>query len=265
MVLFIFFNSDCDSTEQWKKNPYDGSIKSSLITKIKKYGEVYLYNPIFYNFNKFNPLITNSKYNEDYKFTLDSINLENHCKKLFEEVYKIDTQFILISHETGFIFSHVFANLYKDNVFGIININGYYTKDWLKRWLDQDKVEFIKKIKTKELVVLFENLENNKNITDTLNLLNFIVKYHIFKQYYKLYHDLNYIDCETVCFNNINPRNNLETLDKFKFCNDLTMLNNSTKIFNYLEKSNFLYFNIEKDIIETIKLMIDNIGLAELD
>lgn len=265
MVLFIFFNSDCHSVEQWKKNPYDESIKSSLITKIKKYGDIYLYNPIFYNFNKFNTLMTNSKYNEDYKFTIESMNLENHCKKLFEEVYKLDSQFILISQGTGYIISHIFANLYEENVFGIINIDGGNTKDWFKRWLDQDKLEFIKKIKTKELELLFQNLENNKNTADTLNLLNLIVRYHIFKQYHKSYCDRNTFDCQIFCLNNINPKNNFETLDKFKFNNNMIMSNENIKILNYLEKNNFLYFDIEKDIIECIKTVINNIRLADLD
>jgi hypothetical protein len=262
MVLFIFFNSDGNSVEQWKKNPYDESIKSSLITKIKKHGEVYLYNPIFYNFNKFNQLITNSKYSQEYKFTIDSLDLETHCKKLFEEVYKIDTKFILISHGTGYMLSHVFANLYEENVFGIINIDGGYTKDWLKRWLDQDKIEFIKKIKAKELAILFDNLENNKYITDTIGVLNFFVRYHIFKQYFKSYCEANCFDCQIICSININPKNNLETLDKFKFCNDMSKANETIKVFNYLEKSNFLYFDIEKDIIESVKSIINNIGFT---
>lgn len=265
MVLFIFFNSDGDSIEQWKSNPYDKSIKSSILTKIKKYGQVYLYNPIFYNFNKFNKSIINSKYSPEYKFTLDSTNLETHCNKLFEKVYRLDTQFILISHGTGYILAHVFANLYEEHVHGMINIDGGFAKDWFKRWLDLDKIEFIKKIKTKELATLFENLENNKNITNTVNLLNFIVKYHIFKQYYKSYCDSNTFDFQIVCFNNINPNNNLETIDKFNFCNSMVVSNENIKILNYLEKSEFLYFYIEKDIVECIKNMINEIRLAEID
>lgn len=265
MVLFIFFNSDGHSVEQWKKNPYDESIKSSLSTKIKKYGESYFYNPLFYNFNKFNPLIINSKYSKDYEFTIESINLEMHCKKLFEEVYKLDSQFILISHGAGFMLAHVFANLYEDNVFGIINIDGGITKDFLKIWLDQDKIDYVKKIKNRELDMLFENLESNKNITETVNLLNFVVKYNIYKQYYKSYVDLNCFDCEILIFSNVNPKNNLETLDKFKFCNEMSLSNDNIKVLHYLEKNNFLYFDIEKDIVEAVKLLINSIGLANID
>ncbi len=265
MVLFIFFNSDGHSVEQWKKNPYDETIKSSLITKLKKYGEVYCYNPVFYNFNQFNHLMTSSKYNGEYKFTVESIDLENHCQKLFEEVYKLDEQFILISHGSGYMLAHVFANLYEDNIYGIINIDGGLTKDFLKMWLDQDKIEYIKKIKTKELTMLFENLENNKNVVDTVNLLNFIVKYHIYKQFYKSYSNLNSFDCQIAIFTNINPKNNLETLDKFKFCNDMNVANENIKIFTYLEKSNFLYFDVEKDIIDCIKSFINSIRIADIN
>lgn len=259
MVLFILFNSDGNSVEQWKRHPYNDSIKTTLLTKLKKLGNVYIYNPIFYNFNKFNPNFNNTNYNNNFKFTLESIDLEEHCQKLFEEVYKTDDQFILISHGNGFMIAHAFANLYNDNVYGLINIDGCMSKDLLKTWLDQDKLEFIKKIKKRELQVLFENLESNINVSDTVNLLNFVVKYHIYKQYYKSYIDNDYFDCDVVLFVNINPLNNLETLDKFKFCNDIVLNNENVKVFSYLEKSNYLYFDIEKDIVNVIKKIVESL------
>lgn len=265
MVLFIFFNSFHNSTEQWKKNPYDSSIKSSLINKIKKFGQIYLYNPIFYNFNIFNQSITNHKYSSEFEFTIESMNLEKHCEKLFEEVYKIDNRFILISHDTGFLLAHVFANLYEENVLGFININGGYTKEWLKSWLDQDKLEYIKKIKNRELKVLFENLKSNKRLNDTLNLLNLIVKFNLFKQYHKSYSDVYSFDCPIISFNNIKLTNNLETIEKFKFNNKLELMLCNAKTLNYMDKNDFLYFYIEKDIIEIINQLINNINLADLD
>lgn len=262
MVLFIFFNSIGCSVEQWKKNPYDGSIKSTLINKIKKIGNVYLYNPIFYNFNSFDSQIVNSKYSEEYEFTIDSLNIEKHCEKLFEKVCELDSQFVLISHDLGFIFAHIFATLYEKYVVGIININGAYTKNWFKFWLDKDKMEYIKKIKNKELNMLFENLKLGKKITETIKLLEYVVKYNLFKQYYKFCSDTNMsFDCEIMCFINTETQNNnnLEIIDKFNFCNKLNVSNSNVKIFNYLDKSNFIYFDIEKDIIDSIKNLINNL------
>ena len=259
MVLFIFFNSEGHSVEQWKKNPFDESIKSSLLTKLKKYGDIYLYNPLFYNFNAFSNSIQNSKYNKEYEFTLESIDLETHCAKLFEEVYKLDDKFILISHGSGFMLAHIFANLYEDNIYGILNIDGGVTKDFLKMWLDQDKIESIKKIKTRELTCLFENLKLNNSRAETVNLLNFIVKYQIYKQYYKSYCESICFDCQVIIFTNVNSKNNLETLEKFKFCNDMSRQNDNIKTFIYLDKSNFLYFDIEKDIVDCVKSMVSDI------
>lgn len=264
MVVFILFNSDGHSIDQWKKNPYDESIKSNLLTKLKKLGEVYLYNPIFFNFNQFNTLITNAKYSKEYIFNIDALNLDYHCGKLFEDVYKIDQQFILICHKSSFMMAHVFASKYEENVYGIINIDGGMSKDWIKKWLDNEKIESIKKIKQKELDILFKNFSENNNVDETINLLNFVIKYHIYKQYYKLYSDDNIFDFPIIIFTNINPQNNLETLDKFKFLNEMTKNNNDVKSFLYLKKSNFLYFDIEKDIIDNIKIIIDSIDSTKI-
>lgn len=258
MVLFIFFNCEGHSVQQWKSNPFDDSIKSGIVSKVKKFGEVYMYNPLFYNFNKFNSSIKNEKYNKEFKFDIKTLDLEEHCKKLFTEVYKIDSKFILISHSLGYIFAHTFANMYDDNIEAIINIDGGCSKEWVKRWLDQDKIEFVKKIKNRELNELFINLERGTHLADSINLLNLVVRYNILKQYYKNCDQVNQLSCCTYIFHNIDPKNSLCILDKFKFCNEMTKINDNVKIFNYLEKNPFLYFDIEKDIVDVIKLIIDN-------
>ena len=79
MLLFILFNGNMMSTEQWKKHPFKNE-KTKFLNKLKKLGDVYIYNPVFYNFNKFDNDIINKKYNDKYDFTLSSLNLDKHCE-----------------------------------------------------------------------------------------------------------------------------------------------------------------------------------------
>lgn len=260
-MLFIFFNEIGFSVEQWKHHPFDDAIKTSLLTKIKKFGEVFVYNPIFYNFFQFNKIIKNHKYNKEYVFEIKSIDLIAHCKRLFSEVYKLDSDFVLISHADGYIISHIFADLYKDNVKAIININGGHTSDWYKRWLEQDKNQFIKKIKDRELKQLFYNLEKNKIVNETISLIDQVVKYYLYKQYMKIPTEF---ECPVIIFNNLCMSDGFNTMDKFKFSNQMSKLNDNVKTFNYLDKSDLLYFDIEKELVEIIKKVVEDIKVNEV-
>lgn len=264
MVLFILFNAEGMSVNQWKIHPYNSSIKTNLINKLKKYGEVFVYNPIFYNFNRFDTTIKNHKYNKDYEFNLKMINIEEHCKKIFSEVYKNDKEFILISHSIGYIFAYYFAFLYKKNVKAIININGCHTKDYYKKWLDQNKIQYVKKIKDKNLKELFSNLEEGKMVKESIEILNQIVKYNIYKQFILLNNIENEIKCPIILFYSVNCKNSIDTMEKFKLSNYLMNLNNNAKVYYYLDKSDFLYFEINKEIINEIKIIINKIQLENI-
>lgn len=259
MVLFILFNEIGMSVNQWKVHPFDESIKTTLLSGLKKFGDVFVYNPIFYNFQHFNVKILNGVYNDNYKFSIKDINLDDHCKKLFTEVYKLDTDFIVISHGYGYIIANAFVNAYSEHVKGIVNINGGNTKEWLKAWLSQEKVTFLKKIKDKELNDLYKNLDKKNNISDIINLLNNIVQYNIIKQSQPIQNKITNIPI--FIFTNVITKNGLETLDKFKYCNELVQLHENVKCFYFLDKSDFLYFEISKQILEIAKELVNKIKL----
>jgi hypothetical protein len=46
-TMFIFFNGGGMLHSQWFKNPYDGKT-TDIINKVKKFGKVFLYDPVFY-------------------------------------------------------------------------------------------------------------------------------------------------------------------------------------------------------------------------
>lgn len=262
MVLFILFNDIGMSVEQWKKHPRDSSKKTSFLTKLKKFGEIFVYNPVFYNFNEFNSEIINKKYSDNFKFTIKCMNLQEHCKKLFTQVYPIDSEFILISHSLGYLVTHVFAEMFPDNVKGIININGGCTKDKIKTWLSQEKIQHIKKIKDRELNQLFANLESKKLVNESISLLDQIVKYNILKQFNSIPNELK---CPIYIFTNIKPKNELEVLDKFNFVNEMSSLNDNIKAYFFLDKSDFLYFDIDKKICECVAKLTDEIKIEQFD
>lgn len=262
MVLFIFFNDIGTSVDEWKKHPHDSSIKSNLLNKLKKMGNVYIYNPIFYNFKKYDVTILNQKYNDEIVFNLDQLNLKSHCKKLFTEVYKLDNEFVLIAQSDGHILAHTFASMYKENVNSFISINGTQSKEFIKMWLEKDQMKFIKKIKNKNLNELFDNLKNKRQTNDTIELLEIIVRYHMYKQYNE-FTDLK-LECQLFLFISIDQLEKLESLNKIKFNNEISTQNEKVKTFLYLNKTKYLYYDIEKNLHELLKKIVSNISILQI-
>lgn len=182
MVLFILFNGGGLSKEQWYKNPFTQT-KTSFVSKLKKLGNVYAYNPIFYNFNQFTNKFSSSGYDKEFTFKLSDLQLKAHCEKLYDDVKNIDSKFFLISHSRGHMIALKFAELYELKITGFINIDGGYSNEWYLEWLKQDKIKELKKITNNDLKNLFGKLENKTDIESTVRSLDQIVKYHMFKQY----------------------------------------------------------------------------------
>lgn len=252
MLLFILFNGDNMSAEQWKKHPHQNK-KTGFLNKLKKLGDIYIYNPIFYNFNQFNNDIVNKKYGKKYDFTIKSIDLEKHCEDVYNNIIENYDEFILIAHSTGHIIAYKFAELYEKNVKAIININGGNTKEWYKTKLNQNEIYFFKKIKDKQLKSLFMNLKNNNQVQESVKVLNKVVMYNLYKQHSKL--EKCYA-CPIFIFNSINIDDKLNVLDKFKYNNEMCE-NTDAKSFYYINESTYLYFDIEKQIINCIKNILE--------
>ena len=90
--------------------------KTDLISKIKKYGKIYLYTPKF-NLTK-EDIIKNNKI-----ITFEDMDLEKHCKEIFKKINQNKNIFI-ISHSRGHIIANTFCKLYNKNIIGYINIDG---------------------------------------------------------------------------------------------------------------------------------------------
>lgn len=253
-MLFIFFNGGGLTKEQWNTDPYNAKNKSNLITKIKKlYGQVYLYTPNF-TFDQKN----------NYSFVLEDLNLETHCNQVYNDVLKLDDEFFIISHSRGWMFAHVFINLYYKNVKGYINLDGGYTDLYFKNYLKENKkYDGYTNDDLQDLLNKF----NNKKDLDAKKEISNIVSYNIFKQYKKTSIDKKLkIKFGWYILNNIynNDEINLQmkdyvetTLDdKIKFNEKINNEHQSIKSMYFINKTHFLYFDITDIILDVIKIIL---------
>lgn len=242
-MLFIVFNGGGLTKEQWIKHPYE-NMKSKLINKLKKLGKVYLYTPNF-TFTA----------GTQYSFNLSNLDIEKHCKKIYNIVSKLDNEFIIISHSRGWMFSHVFIKLYNKQIKGYINCDGGYTDNYFKNYLKINKK--YSKIKDDQLMDYLYKFNTNSDKTAKSEISN-IVTYNIFKQYKKTHIDKKY-KFNWFILNNIHNNSEINlsmddyvksTLDdKLKFNDTLEKYDNITSMY-FVNKSHFLYFYLEDLILQ---------------
>jgi len=244
-MLFIFFNGGLTS-EQWYTHPYEENIKTDLINQIEKLGKIYLYDPIFYT---------------KKGFTIDDLNLINHCKSLYDTVKDISNEYFLISHSRGHILAHIFISLYGKHVKGFINIDGGSPELGHLNILSADNIKY-ENTTNDDLEVMFNDIKNNNK--EAKSKLSNIVKYFMYKQYNAIIIYFNF-DFPVYILNNIyhNDEINLNMddyvkttlIDKIKF-NEQFSKNKNVKSIYYVNKTHFLYFGMEEDILDMIKRML---------
>ena len=262
-ILFLFFNGGGLSEKQWYEHPYKSypdwldrpneNSKTNLISKIKKLGDIYLYNPVFY-FKKEDII-------NDKTFTIKDLDLINHCHLLYEKIKNYKKIFI-ISHSRGWILSKFFISLYHNKIVGYINIDGGEGPEFYKEHLEKWKKDF-GHIDDNELMELFKKIkEGDKKSAD---IVSRFVKYIIYKQDFE--YKYNYSNIKMIILNNI--YNDEETsikdteyvnktiMSKFDY-NKQFENNINIKSIYYVGKTHFLYFydGVVNDIIDNIKIII---------
>ena len=113
-IIFLFFNGGGLHKNQWFTHPYKNDDKwfnridehksTDIIKKIKKYGDVYLYTPIFYCYH--NEVLSGTTFN------LNDLDLKNHCKNIYESI-KHYKYIYIISHSRGWIIAKFFCLIIK--------------------------------------------------------------------------------------------------------------------------------------------------------
>lgn len=258
-TLFIFFNGGGLHKEQWSKHPYkkdpiwkerkDEHEKTNLIKKIQKYGDVYLYDPIFY-LNK-EDIVKGST------FKLEDLDLNKHCKKIYDTM-KDYKNFFIISHSRGWIISKFFIKLYSKKVIGYINIDGgEYPKFYLERF--KNRINMYEKINNNDLNELFKKVKKGDN--EAYRKISDYVKVNMYLQDSRCKYD--YKNVNMYILNNIYNDDEVNVgiceygkdtlLSKFKYCEQFKKMKNC-KIKYYVGMTHYLYFfdQVKKDILKII-------------
>ena len=127
MVLFILFwiwkfPKDWEYKFIEGKNKKHKLEKLDFLKKLKKIGKVYQYNPESYNISYYytgrNPgyedwqKIYQNLFKKPKKISLDDINIDKECKRIYNLLKDKNEKFIPIGHSLGSWFALHFSNLY---------------------------------------------------------------------------------------------------------------------------------------------------------
>ena len=176
MVLFILFPGFMDTDKYWEykidglekaKGPFKLK-KLDFLKELKKLGKVYTYTPKINNFKHYSIndtdgleyyKIRSKLYKNPTKITLDDINIDKECKRIYQIIKDKDKKFIPIGHSIGSWFALHFSNLYPSRCLKVIFLEGAY--------IDSNNNDFKRiknnKVKAKEI--------NNKHIDLLVNKL----------------------------------------------------------------------------------------------
>ena len=177
MVYFIMFPGFGDPSITWE---FDGKNPIEFLDQIKKIGEVFVYTPIYHNLNYYKKDNNEAKYyDKNINFDLDYLNVEKHCKMIYEQVKKITSdKFILVSHSAGNLYAYYFSKLYKDECLFSLVLDGRLMG---KQGFEQAK-DYIEKYNTKyknitndDLFELQQKIINNKDNNNLIDEMNDII------------------------------------------------------------------------------------------
>jgi hypothetical protein len=202
MVLFILFPGVNDSGKIFEKYiDYKTKkiIKTNFLQKLKKIGDVYTYTPNIYNIT--NNCVCNSEcklnkkilFSNPKKITINDIDIDKECKRIYKEVRSYKGKIIPIGHSAGGWFAVHFSKLYKSKCIKIILIESGYLTSKLAKWQIElkTKKKTYPNITTTKLQELVKKLQTNrscnKKSTKKLeNNLNQIYMYYYLKTIKKI-------------------------------------------------------------------------------
>lgn len=267
MVLFILFPGFGNSPKDWEykfieqKNKKYKLKKLDFLKKLKKIGKVYQYNPISYNINYYytgrNPgyedwqKIYQNLYKKPKKITLDDINIDKECKRIYNLLKDKNEKFIPVGHSLGSWFALHFSNLYPSKCLKTIFLDGSYivpeiVKIYYKKRADKVKLNEITNENLESLFnKMIENVQkdrykHNKKINKYIDKIDDITGayyYHIMKK------ELNgKIKVPVMSFRNLNF--DIETGKNKKKRNDVNMhrIKNEEGIYNLNKKKITTYY-----------------------
>jgi len=152
--------------------------KNNFIKELNKLGDVYFYEPKYYNIDHYKP----DKWfnNNDIDFTKNDLDIDYVCSEIYDNIKDFDGKIVPIAHSMGSYFAYYFSNKYSSKILftviidgmGIANLPGYtglvnpdkYKKELKKytKYTNKNILELIQKIKKNQK----KSIEEMKKVYD---------------------------------------------------------------------------------------------------
>jgi hypothetical protein len=274
-IMFIMFPGSGVSKKGWDTHYEKGTgkkIKTNFISKLKKMGSVYFYEPLYNNLKYY---IKNepekSLYDKNIDFTKEDLDVEKECEKIYEKIKDFDGMFIPIGHSIGSFFVYCFQKKYPSRCLFSVIIDGTCLGPIEQEF--NDKKELYPKIKKyqkyNDIMInkLKEKLYKNNDIK-TFNKLADIYIYNIFK-YKEITNKAEKFNKPVIQFSNLRITDNKKKLkiNHFVSLSKVNEIEHFKKYNNddnyipiiFINKSHFLHDidDSREIILNSIKEMID--------
>ena len=247
-------------------------IKANFISKLKKMGSVYFYEPLYnnlYYYIKNEP--EKSLYDKNIDFKKEDLDVEKECEKIYEKIKDFDGMFIPIGHSLGSYFVYCFQQKYSSRCLFSVVIDGSTLGPIEQTFNDEKelypKIKKYEKYDDKMINKLKEKLYKNNDIK-TFNKLADIYTNNIFR-YKEITNKAEKFNKPLIAFYNIRIRddkkifkeNHLMNVKKIKEIEHLKIYNNDDNYIaiTLLNTSHYIHHvDYSKEIIlKSIKEMID--------
>lgn len=291
MVLFILFPGHGTSEKFWEYDIVETNNKKKyklkkldFLKKLKSLGKVYKYTPKIYNIGYYDTgdepgyenwfKIYQNQYKKPKIITLDDINIDKECKRIYNLLKDKNEMFIPIGHSKGSWFALHFSNLYPSKCLRTILIDGSFISPKI---VNTHYKKRISKIKSKEITnknfeLLFNKMvdnvqenkyEYNKKINKYINKMHDITGAYY---YHNMKKELNgKLKVSTISFRNFkfdidkgknDKAKNEANMIRVKNGEDLYNINGSKITTYYLINSGHFPWKVQRysdQIIDTIK------------
>lgn len=267
-ILFIIFPGLSETIKHFKLNDVNGkfSNNSNFLSSLKKFGDIYFVKQNWNNINYYNKYEQDEKYlyNSNINFSLNDLNMNNICSKLYNDVKNFNGKFVLIGHSIGSIPLYYFSQKYSAKcLYNFIidgtNYGSFYSNEKIHNILIK-KCNNLSNNKIQELITKVKNYDNK-----ALNELNLIIAGCMEKQ---IPINAKIIKVNTVSFRNLqineDPSGNKDSkkeINKYIEMEDYYYKNNPKKYktIYMINKTHNPFWNKEgrELILETIKCYLN--------
>lgn len=273
-LLFILFPGNQVIKKEWDWIGYDNkkhqSITNDFIKKINKMGDIYFYEPTYYNLNHYNKGHEKWFKDDNIDFTKDDIDVDKVCAKIYNDIKDFDGKLVPLGHSIGAYFVYHFAQKYSSKcLFGVI-IDGMFINTSNNKLINKNYKKNNKKYSkytNEQIKNLTDKLKNNdindkeanKKIIRELSDMYFIHIANYEKQIKKNMKFkipmISFYNYHTDCNNKINKTLNECTLSDVEFIRKYND-DKKYKIITFLDKTHFPHH-----VEESKNIILDNITM----